>query len=188
MALDPGVHTGIAMCVWDGKLADVPDTEDLAYVLRKFSNGAPTRPVGKVIFAKAGMIPCFVEVVGTADIVRAVKVVMKRYSVPAKNVRVVIEQFVPRPGNAGRVGKHEFMSPSRVTAGVMYGLAVKCGLDVEKHVNEQTVSNAKGVITNDRLRRWGFWRTPKQGQTPHERDALRHLLLALRRLRQGQLQ
>lgn len=41
----------------------------------------------------------------------------------------------------------------------------------------QSPSDGKVSVTDDRLRRWGFW----EGKTPHERDATRHAILMLRR-------
>lgn len=186
VALDPGGTTGIAAVVYEAKrLADVPAVEDLVHVLKAYPDGEAKVPTGNVLFCKAGVIPCQDELLGSANIVRAVKVLQKEYAIPAKQVRVTLEQFIARPGNAGRVAKKEFGAATRVTAGVMYGLAVEAGLDVRKHVGTQTASNAKGVINNDRLRRWGFWGARGSGQTPHERDALRHLLLLIRRIQTG---
>lgn len=43
---------------------------------------------------------------------------------------------------------------------------------------EQQASAAKGVITDDRLREWGLWVVGQE----HARDAVRHLVLLLRRV------
>ena len=188
VAFDPGGTTGIAAIVYEAsQMVNTPKTEAVAEALKLGGDIDDVVFYGqKVLFAKAGAIPCQVELVGTANCVRAVKVLMKRYKVRPKNVRVAVESFVARPGNQGRNAKKEFNAPLRVTAGLLYGLAVECGLDVEKVVASQTPSNAKGVVDNDRLRRWGFWGERGSGQTPHERDAIRHLLLLLRRINMGQ--
>jgi hypothetical protein len=41
----------------------------------------------------------------------------------------------------------------------------------------------RSVIGDDDLRRWGLWRTPKQGGGRHAMDALKHLIVRGRKLR-----
>lgn len=49
------------------------------------------------------------------------------------------------------------------------------GLDLWDY--SQTAADAKSIITDERLRRWGLW-VPGNN---HENDACRHLILHLRR-------
>ena len=49
--------------------------------------------------------------------------------------------------------------------------------EYEMPIHWQTASDAKGVITDKRLKDMGFWMPGK----PHARDAIRHLIIAIRR-------
>lgn len=84
---------------------------------------------------------------------------------------VVVEQFTPRG--------------QRLKAG--HRIAIEVADHIKWQVSEmdgvklhwQQASDAKGVITDDRLKKMELWVTGK----PHARDAIRHLVIALRRAR-----
>lgn len=84
---------------------------------------------------------------------------------------VVVEQFTPRG--------------QRLKAG--HSIAIEVADHIKWQVDEidgvnlhwQQPSDAKGVITDDRLKKMGLWIVGK----PHARDAIRHLVIALRRAR-----
>ena len=82
---------------------------------------------------------------------------------------VVIEDFVLVPGAAL---KKVALVPVRLLAMMQFALD-----DIP--IYTQTASQAKGVITDARLKDVGLYK----GRSPHERDALRHALLFVRRLR-----
>lgn len=75
---------------------------------------------------------------------------------------VIVESFISRPGPAVNLSAPE-------TIGRIRSWCDSRGIDPIM----QTPSAAKTVVTNDRLRAMGAW---KSGE-PHSRDALRHLLL-----------
>ena len=70
-----------------------------------------------------------------------------------------------------RTKRASTLSPVRLTA----RLDAILGDEVEWF--EQTAADAKGVCTDDRMKQWGLW---QPGQ-PHATDALRHLVLWLRK-------
>lgn len=83
---------------------------------------------------------------------------------------VCIEDFILREWTQDR----SLLSPVRVGAKVEYSMAVSGVIKADVHL--QSSSDAKRTVTDERLKRWGFW---VEGQ-PHARDALRHLLLFMR--------
>ena len=84
---------------------------------------------------------------------------------------LVIEDFILRE----RTKSRNLLAPVRLTAGLMQE-----ALNWERliGVTLQSASDAKSVVTDDRLRSLGLWQV---GQV-HARDACRHLALFLRRL------
>lgn len=75
---------------------------------------------------------------------------------------VVVESFISRPGPAVNLSAPE-------TIGRIRAWCEARGIDPIM----QTPSAAKTVVTNDRLRAMGGWKSGEK----HSRDALRHLLL-----------
>jgi hypothetical protein len=86
---------------------------------------------------------------------------------------LVLEDFVLRVNTASR----DLLSPVRVNAAIEERMKPLTLVRVYK----QMPSEAKGTVTNDRLRRWGMYRRGK----PHSRDALRHGVHFLRRARES---
>lgn len=85
---------------------------------------------------------------------------------------VVIEDFVLRIGTQSR----DLLSPVRITSALWYALYMHG--DLKPVVNLKQVSDAKGIVNDDTLKRFGLWFEGKQ----HARDAARHLVLALRNI------
>jgi hypothetical protein len=86
---------------------------------------------------------------------------------------VVIEDFIPREQNMSR----DFLSPVRITARLdqlMWELNAAT-------THRQQPSEAKTTCTDDRLKAWGFYEGGHNDR--HSRDATRHCLLFLRKLR-----
>ena len=84
---------------------------------------------------------------------------------------IVIEDFILRQGTKAR----NLLAPVRLTAGLVQEVLRSNRLI---GVTMQSPSDAKSVVTDDRLRSLGLWQV---GQV-HARDACRHLALFLRRL------
>lgn len=96
---------------------------------------------------------------------------------------LVVEDFIldVRRANSSR----NLLSPVRITAMVEYGLRTSLVVPVRRlgapgGLVFQTAADAKTIITNTRLERWGFYVPRKQCASPHVRDALRHGLLYCR--------
>ena len=87
---------------------------------------------------------------------------------------VVIEDFVPQEFNKSR----DFLSPVRLSARLEQLLWELQACTVLK----QTAGQAKSKATDDRLERWGFMEGGHADR--HKRDADRHALLLLSRIRQ----
>lgn len=92
-------------------------------------------------------------------------------SAPVLSV-VRAEDFVLRQRTMDR----SLLSPVRINAKLSYALH---GSDIEFD-DTQSSSDAKSTVTDDRLKRWGLYEPGR----PHRNDAMRHLILWLRHLRQ----
>lgn len=86
---------------------------------------------------------------------------------------LAVEDFILR--GAIKTTKREGLAPVRVIAAMQYALELS---PVSAKVVMQSPSNAKGVITDTRLREWGLWLPGERHR--HVRDAMRHCLLYLR--------
>jgi hypothetical protein len=85
---------------------------------------------------------------------------------------VAIEDFVLiRFESSERQG----LDPVRVTSAFISILEER-ELNRDIEIVYQSPANAKAYATNDRLRHWGVWEI---GAEEHERDAMRHMLLAI---------
>lgn len=101
------------------------------------------------------------------EIVGRMMVVEAEYGLRA----VAVEDFVLRKFTKAR----ELLAPVRVTAMVV-ALADEIGVGQDA-VWSYPTPGSKDVINDERLKRLGLWLSG----APHGRDALRHLVLALRR-------
>lgn len=80
----------------------------------------------------------------------------------------VMESFTPRE----KTKDESLLAPVRIANRVEQELTHRMPIEVLY----QSPSEAKSVVTDDRLRRWGLWQV---GST-HRRDACRHMALRLR--------
>lgn len=105
-------------------------------------------------------------------------------------VTVGCEDFVVREFNSSR----DFLKPVRLTAALermwyeeglgdpLFPQGAGGGAFVPTSmVYRQEPGDAKSVVTNERLKAWGFWTKGPD----HARDATRHMLLHLRRMAQS---
>jgi hypothetical protein len=92
-------------------------------------------------------------------------------SIPAVHVGVVIEDFLIRRFDKSR----PFLSPVRLTAALDQLM-----FDRGVWTDRQTPADAMKTCTDDRLKQWDFYVGDGLG---HARDADRHMLLFIRRLR-----
>jgi hypothetical protein len=89
---------------------------------------------------------------------------------------IVVEDFILRQYNQGR----DLLSPVRVMEKFEFGLWVM-GRDEQSF--RQQPSMAKSTVTDERLKRWGYYR--RDGGMNHARDADRHAITFLRRCSEG---
>lgn len=93
---------------------------------------------------------------------------------------LVVEDFTVYAGKAGEVSSGGAVPLAPVRVGSMLALAAELAvMDVEY----QMASMAKTTVTDERLKRWGFWTKGSD----HARDATRHLLTYLRRYAAGEV-
>ncbi|ATN89582.1 RuvC-like resolvase [Gordonia phage Bonum] len=86
---------------------------------------------------------------------------------------VVVEDFILRTQSKGR----DALSPVRITGGLDQLLWE--GKNVPYPLTKQQPSEAKSSVTDERLKLWGFYESGSR----HARDADRHALLFLRKVR-----
>lgn len=91
------------------------------------------------------------------------------------DAKIVMEDFVLRKFSMLR----DLLAPVRVISAFTYGLHA---VSDSRQIILQQPSLAMTTITDDRLRRLGYW-TPLSGQ-PHARDAVRHSITWLRRAKE----
>lgn len=101
--------------------------------------------------------------------------------ISSEHLTIGVESFVPRRLDQSKA----FLSPVRLRAALEFAAwsGIR-GVDGEKRIYpviSQTPSDAKNVVTDGRLREWNFWTKGPD----HPRDATRHALLFLRKLRQA---
>lgn len=94
---------------------------------------------------------------------------------------VIVESFNLRASlSRGAASKHETLSPVRISFGIEWALHDR-GFDGTLIARGSGASDAKAVITDDRLREWDLYVGPK-GPKRHQRDAQRHALLASKKI------
>lgn len=79
----------------------------------------------------------------------------------------------------------DLLSPVRITAKIEFGLTIWDGLGGQRnstYVHKQSSALAKTTVTDDRLKSWGFYQ--REGGEEHARDADRHALTFLRRVKE----
>lgn len=90
---------------------------------------------------------------------------------------VLMEDFILRMYSKSR----ELLSPVRLNAMLDYALETQLRVSV---THRQQPSEAKSVVTDDRLKIWGFYTS--EGGQEHARDADRHAILFLRKAKDPQ--
>jgi hypothetical protein len=85
---------------------------------------------------------------------------------------LVVEKFIPQPG---KNYTWQSLSAMRI-ASMIETLLIERGMAMNVDWVWQTPSD-KSIVTDDRLKQWGAWRKGR----PHAMDALRHLIVYLRR-------
>lgn len=100
--------------------------------------------------------------------------IIRQNSMFPGSTAVVIEDFILRTSNKGR----DALSPVRITAALQQLLWEGQYVEVFK----QQPSEAKSALTDERLKRRGFY--DSSGAARHARDADRHALLFLQKCRQ----
>lgn len=99
---------------------------------------------------------------------------------------VEIEDYVLTEELGGRAhGGREALSPERIFGGIVGAALMRQKAWKRRFVQRESASSAKSTFTDDRLKRLGLYKGT--AGAPHARDAVRHLLLVDRRLRQGSL-
>ena len=91
---------------------------------------------------------------------------------------LVSEHFIMYERSAGRKDEN-LLSLVRLNAAFRYGLYRTAG--TIRPVERQAASLAMTTVTDDRLKAWGYW--AKTEGKPHARDAIRHALTMLKRLK-----
>ena len=152
-ALDPGTHTGWA-CVWFDP--------DVVFGGQKISQSPVAWQAGMALGPEQQQVDFLLSMVCRGG----------RFAGPG--LGVVVESFV-----VARISQEQtFLSPVRVGHMFAYGWHLLAGREVAAW---QSPSDAKNVITDQRLRLWEMYLPGPD----HPRDATRHALLWLRRLRQN---
>lgn len=85
---------------------------------------------------------------------------------------IAIEDFVLTHFESS---EREGLDPVRITTAFITAMSER-SLNRGVEIVYQQPGEAKSYATNDRLRHWGQW---KVGAEDHERDAMRHMLLAI---------
>lgn len=181
LAFDPGVTTGWTwISVRDEVLRGMPVGEDggvLSFSRRlqtgKFRSGSLDGSAGKRSAASGPHVAWDNESV--AGMMRKVRGVWKEAGVESgKDIFfVVVEDFILRLMDQGRA----LLAPVRVSAAFEWEME-RSGAAETVPVLKQQPSEAKRVVTDERLRAWGLY---DAGSGPHSRDATRHAVLALRK-------
>lgn len=169
LAVDPGQWTGWA---WLGFCSlDLLDHTDHSLILASAGLVEP-------LFL-SGQLDCSDEDLGVDALVRYAQagfsrteaVAHRKTTAPNVSSVVVCEDFLLRERTMDR----SLLSPVRLNAKLGYAFH---GSETT-FTDRQSSSDAKTSITDDRLKRWGLY---QRGAT-HRNDAVRHLILWLRKLR-----
>lgn len=158
MGIDPGHATGAAWCV-------APATGTISSRM----GSCPSPPRSDTLNGS------YVEQAeGLCHILQGLRMTannLRRKTGQEVRLIVAIEDFVlTRFESSERSG----LDPIRITSSFVTALEMR-KLNRGIELVYQSPSEAKAYVTNDRLRHWGLWIVGKD----HERDAMRHMLLAI---------
>lgn len=157
--VDPGVETGVAQGLFSDGVLLGPMKDIWAGGKVGTYTGGPSRTAAEEADTAHGI---------SFDIYCEWRLARGQHG-PLEAV-VAIEDFILRRLDSGR----DLLAPVRITA-LLEARLEGMGVRVVKY----PASAAKGLITDARLRHWGGWIKGR----PHERDAARQLLMAVRQER-----
>lgn len=172
VAFDPGVSTGWAWRAFDRE--DLPRLPT-ARLLRVSEGGTglierDPRVVPRLVLAGGVAMWDTYTAMAMQSVVRSAWKVAE-VDEDLDTFVVVVEDFILRTSDAAR----HTLAPVRVTA-AFEALMRDSGVNV---FTGQSASDAKRAITDERLRRWDVYEEGPE----HRRDAMRHLILFMRRWR-----
>lgn len=162
MGVDPGHVTGVAHCV-------VAATGTIADRMGQ----PPSPPVSKVV--RGDYIAQAEQLCRIFTGFRATAFDLHRRTSTSVRPIIAIEDFIL---TRFKSSEREGLDPVRITVAFVTMLHER-SLDRDLEIVYQQPSDAM-VYDNDRLRHWGLW---KVGATEHERDAMRHMVLAITKSR-----
>lgn len=171
--IDPGVISGWCWLCFERKLLSSDGELGAIRVGKEVSFG----------WFHQGQVNCSFEQFGVSKLLRFIGLSLalaeKHIGVGEVESVVVMEDFVLREMTMDRV----LLAPVRVSSKVEMGLFLSEDLQ-ETSVIYQSASDAKSVVTDDRLVKWGL---AKKGHVVcdchrHSNDAVRHLVIYLRSL------
>lgn len=183
VALDPGETTGWAWAVVGRKELLRYGAEEAVHRAKQDRSGAQAADsrfmCGQVTLPHTHVHAWWNEAqqaTELASLIGAMGNMTRRTSAGAvpEITTVVIEDFILRE----RTKRRDLLSPVRCTAMVaqsLYQASELLGTELPDIVFYQS-ANAKSVVTNDRLKRWGLYVPGKR----HAMDAVRHLVIHLR--------
>lgn len=168
-AYDPGVTTGWAR--WFGELGAPEQGLRAALRAGKIEHGeAQTRDTNKFVdwTSEAGLAINMID--------DTIKWMVQNEFVSANDeMAFVFEDFILRPGPVS--GKRSGLASVRMTCYML--TAIRDTHLLMPTIVPQSPSDAKGYMTDERLKALGWWARGK----PHSRDALRHLATYVARRR-----
>ncbi|AVE00713.1 RuvC-like resolvase [Gordonia phage Buggaboo] len=174
MAFDPGGTTGWSIMRLDpAKLLDKtvrPNDVVTGWHHGEIDCGAQSGSAGTSAIAQGGDLG-HSETGEAAGVFLCERLIRVGAGVP--RTVVVVEDFILRTQSKGR----DALSPVRITGGLDQLLWE--GKNVPYPLTKQQPSEAKSSVTDERLKLWGFYESGSR----HARDADRHALLFLRKVR-----
>ncbi|QAU07304.1 RuvC-like resolvase [Gordonia phage NosilaM] len=174
IAFDPGGTTGWSIMRLDpAKLLDKtvrPNDVVTHWYHGEIDCGAQSGSAGTSAIAQGGDLG-HSETGEAAGVFLCERLIQVAAGVP--RTVVVVEDFILRTQSKGR----DALSPVRITGGLDQLLWE--GKNVPYPLTKQQPSEAKSSVTDERLKLWGFYESGSR----HARDADRHALLFLRKVR-----
>ena len=170
IGVDPGVTTGVSIIGYRHS-DDIPIPKDISvWYSDQFSYGGS----GNFSDVVEDSQDQFVESKVCARVAHLVHMATW-YGSQDVPVVLAIEDFIIRKANTSR----DFLSPVRITAGILQEVYDIPGLKVFM----QQPSEAKTICNNKRMDLWGY--EIKTQKDRHSRDADRHAVLALRKIKEN---
>lgn len=174
-AIDPGETTGWTALAFEKKTLRAEGEVHCINVARNLSTK---------LFAQ-GDVDCSEENEGALDLLVLMekwKGRVSRFVGSDVPLYFITESFQLR-AFTGTHADPNLLSPVRILAKIEWALwdRERTGDPLAEYsALPQSAANAKGVITDKRLRRWGLWQPGKRNR--HKMDSLRHMILWMRSL------